>query len=258
MKKSNCSIILLVFCFVISVSGFSEESGNSLKIDAVRITVKEGNVLDEKSGRTLTAGDRLVIHADGSTEFSNLKITPSPMESNPPAGNLIAMDTSSQKDSSSTDQTVKQDLSIKGEVVDEKGQPVTDAKVTINGNADGVSMTGNQFSIASLQAGEYQLSVTHPTLLGVTKKVQAGETVTLQLHEKAQVIVTVQTKRGEPLAGALIDFLSAKDQRFIKAIREKTDAEGPCRVQSSSAWPLYLGCRTRVVYFQQPHSCSSG
>ncbi|RJP31997.1 MAG: carboxypeptidase regulatory-like domain-containing protein [Candidatus Omnitrophota bacterium] len=226
--KKNSLILNTVFVLFISncIFGFCEETKRISDVESVRITVKEGKVFDEKTGRTLVAGDRLVLHANGESEWTNSQTAPNPVQPGPANGNLPVPNIPLQEDSNATPQITKREISIQGEVVDGKGQPVWDAQVMINGSTEHVLMTGNQFSMESLSPGEYQIKASHPTLLGVTKNVQAGETITLQLREKAQVVVAVKTKRGEPVPGAWIDFLSAKDQRFIKAIREKSDAEG--------------------------------
>jgi tetratricopeptide (TPR) repeat protein len=116
---------------------------------------------------------------------------------------------------------------VKGKVVDEKNQPVADAKVTIAGparNAETKTNNKGEFVQVGLQSGAYTVTVTKDKLIAtqkvnVTQGTPAEANMTLQ--PQATAGMTEEQKQVQAAAGAAIEALRAgRDDEAIQKLND--------------------------------------
>jgi len=113
---------------------------------------------------------------------------------------------------------------VKGKVVDEKGQPVADAKVTIQGaarNAETKTNNKGEFVQVGLQSGAYTVTVTKEKLIAAQKvNVTQGTPAeaNMTLVPQATAGMSPEQKAIQEAAGAAIEALRAgrDDEAIVK------------------------------------------
>src|SRR2546422_10709097 len=133
---------------------------------------------------------------------------------------------------------------VKGKVVDEKGQPIADAKVTIQGparNAETKTNNKGEYVQVGLQSGAYTVTVTKDKLVG-TQKVNVTQgtpaEANMTLIPAAQVGLSPEQKAIQEAAGAAIDALRAG--RDDEAIAKLNDVVGKLPTCSDCYYNLGL------------------
>jgi len=133
---------------------------------------------------------------------------------------------------------------VKGKVVDEKGQPVADAKVTIQGaarNAETKTNNKGEFVQVGLQSGAYTVTVTKEKLIAAQKvNVTQGTPAeaNMTLVPQATAGMSPEQKAIQEAAGAAIDALRAG--RDDEAITKLNDVVGKLPTCSDCYYNLGL------------------
>jgi len=133
---------------------------------------------------------------------------------------------------------------VKGKVVDEKGQPVADAKVTIQGparNAETKTNNKGEYVQVGLQSGAYTVTVTKDKLVAAQKvNVTQGTPAeaNMTLIPAAQVGLSPEQKAIQEAAGAAIEALRAG--RDDEAITKLNDVVGKLPTCSDCYYNLGL------------------
>jgi len=116
---------------------------------------------------------------------------------------------------------------VKGKVVDEKGQPVADAKVTIQGaarNAETKTNNKGEFVQVGLQSGAYTVTVTKEKLIAAQKvNVTQGTPAeaNMTLVPQATAGMSPEQKAIQEAAGAAIEALRAgRDDEAIEKLND--------------------------------------
>jgi len=116
---------------------------------------------------------------------------------------------------------------VKGKVVDEKNQPVVDAKVVIQGtarNAETKTNNRGEYVQVGLQSGPYTITVTKDKLIA-TQKVNVTQgtpaEANLTLQPQATAGMSPEQKALQEAAGSAIDALRAgRDDEAIQKLNE--------------------------------------
>jgi tetratricopeptide (TPR) repeat protein len=116
---------------------------------------------------------------------------------------------------------------VKGKVVDEKGQPVTDAKVTITGparNAETKTNNKGEYVQVGLQSGRYTVTVTKDKLVAtqqvnVTQGTPAEANMTL-VPQAAQGLSPEQRAVQEAAAAAIEALRAGRDDEAITKLND--------------------------------------
>jgi tetratricopeptide (TPR) repeat protein len=133
---------------------------------------------------------------------------------------------------------------VKGKVVDEKGQPVADAKVTIQGaarNAETKTNNKGEFVQVGLQSGPYTVTVTKEKLIAAQKvNVTQGTPAeaNMTLVPQATAGMSPEQKAIQEAAGAAIEALRAG--RDDEAITKLNDVVGKLPTCSDCYYNLGL------------------
>ncbi len=133
---------------------------------------------------------------------------------------------------------------VKGKVVDEKGQPVADAKVTIQGparNAETKTNNKGEFVQVGLQSGAYTVTVTKEKLIAAQKvNVTQGTPAeaNMTLVPQATAGMSPEQKAIQEAAGAAIEALRAG--RDDEAITKLNDVVGKLPTCSDCYYNLGL------------------
>jgi tetratricopeptide (TPR) repeat protein len=115
---------------------------------------------------------------------------------------------------------------VKGKVVDEKNQPVTDAKVTIAGparNAETKTNNKGEFVQVGLQSGAYTVTVTKDKVGTAAQKVNVTQGMPAEANFtlSPQSGMTAEQKEVQAAAGAAIDALRAgRDDEAIQKLND--------------------------------------
>jgi len=116
---------------------------------------------------------------------------------------------------------------VKGKVVDEKNQPVADAKVTITGparNAETKTNNKGEYVQVGLQSGAYTITVTKDKLVATSKvNVTQGTPAesNMTLVPAAVAGMSAEQKEVQAAAGAAIDALRAgRDDEAIQKLND--------------------------------------
>src|SRR2546422_9569553 len=116
---------------------------------------------------------------------------------------------------------------VKGKVVDDKNQPVADAKVTITGparNAETKTNNKGEYVQVGLQSGSYTITVTKDKLIATTKVNVTQRTpadAKMTLVPAATAGLSAEQKAVQEAAGAAIEALRAgRDDEAIEKLND--------------------------------------